>query len=110
MRVVAALVSSADGFCLSLKNIRELTFQSLHDLLEPAKGDALIAILEPMQRGRWQTELPRELRIRHFTASFAQKFTELAFERAGHIASLPKQSFRMWNILGDFTLDRRLDF
>jgi hypothetical protein len=58
----------------------------------------LIAILEPMQGGRWQTELSRKLRIRHFTAPSAQRFTELPFERASHIASLTKRSFRMWNI------------
>jgi hypothetical protein len=72
--------------------------------LETAKGDALIAILEAMQRGRWQTEPPRKLRIRHFTPSFAQKFPKLAFERAAHIASLPERSFRMWNILGTLCL------
>jgi hypothetical protein len=110
MRGVAALVSRADEFCSSFKNIREITLQSLHDLLEPAKGDALIAILEPMQRGSWQTEPPRKPGIRHVTASFAQKFTELQFERARHIASLPKRSFRMWNILDNFILDTVLNF
>jgi len=38
-------------------------------LFEPAKGDALVAVLEPMQGGRWQAEPPRKLRVRRFTPS-----------------------------------------
>jgi hypothetical protein len=50
MRVVAALDTSANRFCSRLKDIREITLQSLHDLLKPAKRDALVAVLKPMQR------------------------------------------------------------
>jgi len=54
-----------------------------------------------MQRGRCQTEPSREFCVRHFTALFTQKFAKLTFERLAHKPSLPKPSFRMWNILLD---------
>ena len=49
-KIVEALVPSAAASRSDFKNIRETALQPLHDLLEPAECDALVAILQPMQR------------------------------------------------------------
>jgi hypothetical protein len=61
--------------------------------LERAERDALVSVLEPMQRGWRQTEPPRKFRIRHFTAAFTQKSAKLTFR-----ASRPPAERAQWVI------------
>jgi hypothetical protein len=48
--------------------------------LEPAKRDALVAVLKPAQRRSSHAESSRKLRVRRVTAAFVQKFAKLTLE------------------------------
>lgn len=81
----------------SLKNIGNAALQPIQDLLQVSEGDALLALLQPMQRGRRESKFLGELGVGHFTALLAQEITELPLKRIGHAAMLAKGSFRLWN-------------
>ena len=80
-----------------MENIRQTAFQTLHDLLEAAQRNALLALLQPVQRRGGQTELFGKLGKRHVAALLAQKRRELFFQSVTHPAMLANNLFRLRN-------------
>jgi hypothetical protein len=83
-----------------LEYLGQGTFQALHDWLQPRQGDALLADLQPIRRGGRKADLSRKFGVGQVAAPLAQKPGQLSFELARHARTLPKMSFRMWNIFG----------
>ena len=59
------------------KHIRQRAFELLHHRIQPPQSDRLFAPLQPEYRGRWQTDLFRELGERHVPTLISQEFGEL---------------------------------
>ena len=84
-----------------MKNIRQAAFQTLHDLLKAAKGDALLALLQTMQCRSRESELFGKLGKRHIATFLPQKRRELFFQSVTHPAMLANKLFRLRNNLFD---------
>jgi hypothetical protein len=88
------------GFRL-MKNVRQAAFQTLHDLLEAAQRNALLALLQTMNRRGGQSELFGKLGKSHVTAFLAKKRSKLFFQSVAHPAMLANNLFRLRNKLID---------
>jgi len=83
---------------LLVEDVGHRTPQTLHDLLEPLKRHALLAILQAVEgRGR-DAELPGKLGVGPLSPLLTQERAQLLVQAAAHPKILPKVSFRMRNI------------
>ena len=81
----------------SAKHVSQRAFKSVQDQLEPAQGDALLRVLEPMDSGRRQTHLLAELGERHLAALFPDEPGQLLVEAGWHPATMNKRLFPIRN-------------
>ena len=84
-----------------MENVRQTAFQTLHDLLKAAQCNALLALLQAMERRGGEPELFGELGKSHITAFLAKKRSELLFQSVAHPAMLANNLFRLRNKLLD---------
>ena len=87
-----------------MKDVRQAAFQTLHDLLEAAQRNALLALLQTMKRRGGKSELFGKLGKSHVTALPAKKRSKLFFQSVTHPAMLADISFRLRNKLFDIRL------
>ena len=80
-----------------MEDVRQPAFQTLHDLLEAAERDALLALFQTMNRRGRQSEFFGKLGKRHIAAFFAEKRRELFFQSVTHPVMLANYLFRLRN-------------
>lgn len=88
---------SSSGSFNSLKDVRPVTFQTIHDLLEAAQSDALLTLLQPVQRGRRKAKLSGKFSKRHVSAFFAKKDAKFLFKLVPHGLMLVARLFHLRN-------------
>jgi hypothetical protein len=71
------------------ENIPKVALQAIHDLLQSAKSDALLASLQAMQRRGRQAEFTRKIRKSLIASSPAKELSELLIKRTRHRTVLP---------------------
>jgi hypothetical protein len=79
------------------ENITQLAPQTLEDELQGAQRDALLALFQPMQSGRRQSDQPGEFREGSITSRFPQKRRQLPLQGIAHAMMLVKDPFQMRN-------------
>jgi len=84
-----------------MENIRQTTFQTLHDLLKTAQSNALLALLQTMKRRGGKSELFGKLGKSHIATFLAKKRSELFFQSVTHPVMLANNLFRLRNRLFD---------
>jgi hypothetical protein len=84
-----------------MEDVRQPAFQTLHDLLEATKSDALLALLQTMQCRGGESEFFGKLGKRHVATFLTQKRGELFFQSVTHPNMLANILFRLRNKLFD---------
>lgn len=79
------------------KHVLQLAFEPAKNLFHALQGGALLAVLQPVERGRRNAQPPGEAGIRFLSARFAEEHSQLSVELARHETMLPQPSFRMRN-------------
>jgi hypothetical protein len=76
--------------------------QPVHDLLESFQCDALLPILQPMQAGRRDSELPGKHSISRASPPFTEEDRKLIVQSLPHWGMLDKSPFLLRNILLEY--------
>jgi hypothetical protein len=84
-----------------MENVRQTTFQTLHDLLKATERNTLLALLQTMKCRGGESEFLGKLSKSHFTAFLAEKRSKLLFQSVTHPAMLANIPFRLRNKLID---------
>jgi hypothetical protein len=73
--------------------------QPVHDLLESFQRHALLPILQPMQAGGRDSELPGKYSISRASSPFTEEDRKLMVQRLPHWGMLDKSPFLLRSIL-----------
>jgi len=81
------------------EDVLNRTMQPVHDLLESFQRHALLPILQPMQAGGRDSELPGKYSISRASSPFTEEDRKLMVQRLPHWGMLDKSPFLLRSIL-----------